>query len=153
MKRMVCAVLMTVVMVTPAFAAKVYLKDGGVIEAKRVWREGGKVHVLATRHTLTTFEPSEINMKRTFPKRHKAAKKAEPVQAQKPATPAAGAPAASKAAPAAAASPARPADKKPAVALPSLPKLPEKSPESVAPAGGGGTIRQHKKSMADKANE
>jgi hypothetical protein len=144
-KRIIGAVLLTAVLATPAFAVKVYLKDGGVIQAKRVWREGGKVHVLATRHTLTSFEPSEINMKRTFPKRHKAARKVEAAPAPAPA-PGKGTPAP------AVAVPAKPADKKPAVALPSLPKLPEKSPESVAP-GGGGTIRQHKKSMAEKAGD
>ena len=69
MRRFLCAALMTAVLATPAFAAKVYLKEGGIIQAKRVWREGGKVHVLATRHTLTSFEKSEVDLKRTFPKR------------------------------------------------------------------------------------
>lgn len=147
-KRITCAVLLTVVMATPAFAAKVYLKDGGVIQAKKVWREGGKVHVLATRHTLTTFEPSEINMKRTFVKRHRGAKKVSAVSPQAPvpvkgAAPAAVTPAAPK-----------PADKKAGVTLPNLPKLPEKKPESLVPSsGGGGAIKQHKKEMAERAGE
>lgn len=149
MKRITCAVLLTVVLATPAFAAKVYLKDGGVIQAKKVWREGGKVHVLATRHTLTTFEPSEINMKRTFVKRHRAVKKVGAVspQAQVPA-------AAKGAAPATVSAAAKPAEKKAGIALPALPKLPERSPDSLVPSsGGGGTIKQHKKSMAERAGE
>ncbi len=150
MKRITCAVLLMVVLATPAFAAKVYLKDGGVIQAKRVWREGGKVHVLATRHTLTTFEPSEINMKRTFVKRHRMVKKVSAVSPQaqtavpaKGAAPVAGTAAAPK-----------PADKKTGLALPALPKLPEKKPESLVPSsGGGGAIKQHKKEMSERVGE
>jgi hypothetical protein len=144
-KRITCAVLLTVVMATPAFAAKVYLKEGGVIQAKRVWREGGKVHVLATRHTLTTFEPSEVDLKRTFVKRHRATKKVAAVSPQAPvpvkgAAPLAGAPAAPK-----------PAENKVGITLPKMPKLPEKTPDSLVPSsGGGGTIKQHKKEMAEK---
>jgi len=89
MKRILCAVLMSAVLATPAFAAKVYLKDGGVIQAKRVWRADGKVYVLATRHTLTSFEKSEVDLKRTFVKRHRAAKRTGAVapQAQTAAAP------------------------------------------------------------------
>ena len=72
MKRILCTTLMAVVLATPAFAAKVYLKDGGVIEAQRAWRADGRVYVLATRHTLTSFERSEVDLKRTFVKRHRA---------------------------------------------------------------------------------
>jgi hypothetical protein len=143
MKRTLCAALMAITLATPAFAAKVYLKDGGVIQAKRVWREGGKVHVLATRHTLTSFEKSEINLKRTFPKKHKVATKVAAVETK-----------AATAAPSGAAAPQKPEDKKTGVALPSLPKLPEKSPESLVPSTGtGGTIRQQKKNMAEKLGE
>ena len=74
MKRILCAVLMAVFLATPAFAAKLYLKEGGVIQAKRVWREGGKVYVLATRDTMTSFEPCEVDLKRTFVKKPRAAK-------------------------------------------------------------------------------
>jgi hypothetical protein len=145
MKRILCAVLLAVTLATPAFAAKLYLKDGGVIQAKRVWREGGKVHVLATRHTLTTFEKSEVDLKRTFPQRRRAAKKAGAVipQAQTAA-----------AAPNGAAATQKPVDRKAGIALPSLPKLPEKSPESLVPSSGaGGTIKQQKKEMAEKLAE
>jgi len=145
MKRILCAVLMAVVLATPSFAAKVYLKEGGVIQAKRVWREGGKVYVLATRHTLTSFEKSEVDLKRTFPKKHSVAKKIGPVtpQAQTAA-----------AAPNGAAATQKPAESKARVSLPSLPKLPERSPESLVPSSGaGGTIKQQKKEMADKLAE
>jgi len=145
MRRFLCAALMTAVLATPAFAAKVYLKDGGVIQAKRVWREGGKVHVLATRHTLTAFEKSEIDLKRTFPQRRRAAKKAGAVtpQAQTAA-----------AAPNGAAATQKPADRKAGIAIPSLPKLPEKKPESLVPSSGaGGAIKQQKKEMAEKLAE
>jgi len=140
MKRILCAVLMSVTLATPALAARLYLKDGGIIEAKRVWRADGKVYVLATRHTLTSFEPSEVNLKRTFPMRHKAAKQpVSSVQQQ------------AAAAPAQAAAPQKPAGKKPGVSLPSLP---EKSPESLVPSSGsGGTIKKHKKEMDDRLKE
>ena len=145
MKRILCAVLMAVVMATPSFAAKVYLKEGGVIQAKRVWREGGKVYVLATRHTLTSFEKSEVDLKRTFPKKHRVAKKIGPVtpQAQTAA-----------AAPDGAAATQKPAESKARAPLPSLPKLPERSPESLVPSSGaGGTIKQQKKEMDEKLAE
>jgi len=145
MKRILCAALMVAVMAAPAFAAKVYLKDGGVILAKRVWREGGKVHVLATRHTLTSFERSEVDLKRTFPKKHRAARRIGAVtpQAQTAA-----------AAPNGAAETPKPVDRKARVSLPSLPKLPERSPESLVPSSGGrGTIRQQKKEMEERLAE
>lgn len=75
MKKILYAALLSVAVATPAFAAKLYLKDGGVIDALRVWRSGDKVYVLATRHTETSFEQYEVDMKRTFGKQHKSAKK------------------------------------------------------------------------------
>lgn len=145
MKRIMCAALLTVVLATPAFAAKLYLKDGGVIQAKRVWREGGKVHVLATRDTLTSFERSEVDLKRTFPKRHRVTKKISAVQPQAQTA---------TAAPSGAAATQKPAAGKAAIALPSLPKLPERSPDSLVPSSGaGGTIKQQKKDMAEKLAE
>jgi hypothetical protein len=115
MKRIMCAVLIFATLVTPALAAKVYLKEGGVIQAKRAWRSGGKVHVLATRHTLTTFEKSEIDLKRTFPRKHHTVKKVAAV-----------APPATSAAPTGAAEAQKPADKQAGEALPKLQKLPER---------------------------
>jgi hypothetical protein len=135
-----------VVLATPAFAAKLYLKDGGVIQAKRVWREGGRVHVLATRHTMTSFEPREVNLKRTFVKRHRPVKKISAVQPQAQTA---------AAAPNGAAANQKPVEKKSGVTLPVLPKLPEKSPASLTPASGngGGAIRKHNKEMAEKIGQ
>jgi len=145
MKRILCAVLLGAVMATPAVAAKLYLKEGGVIQAKRVWRSGGKVYVLATPYTETSFERSEVDMKRTFPKKRRVAKKVRvvPPQAQSPA-----------AAPSEAAAVKAPVENKSRVSLPSLPNLPEKSPESLVPStGAGGTIRQQKKELSEKLGE
>lgn len=145
MKRILCATLLTVVLATPAFAAKVYLKEGGVIQAKRVWRADGKVYVWATRDTMTTFEPSEIDLKRTFGTRHRAARR---IAAVRPKAQTAAA------APNGAAAHPKTADKKAGITLPSLPKLPEKSPGSLVPSGGGsGTIRQQKKEMQERLAE
>ena len=145
MKRILCAALLTITLATPSFAAKLYLKEGGVIQAKRVWRADGKVYVLATRHTLTSFEPSEVNLKRTFPKRHRMVKK--PVGDGQQTT---------AAAPTQTAAPQKTAEKKTGIKLPkaTLPGLPEKSPESLVPSSGtGGTIRQHKKEMEERMKE
>jgi hypothetical protein len=143
MKRMMCAVLMAVTLATPAFAAKLYLKDGGYIKAKRVWRADGRVYVLATRDTLTSFDTSEVNLKRTFPKKPVVAKTVE-----------APAPQTATAVPAGAAAPQKPAESKTGVTLPKLPKMPEKSPENLVPSSGsGGAIKQQKKNMAEKLNE
>jgi hypothetical protein len=140
MKRVLCAALMAVTLSTPAFAAKVYLKDGGVIQAKSVWREDGRVYVLATRHTLTSFEKSEVDLKRTFPRKHRVAKKVESIVPQS-----------ATAAPSGAAEQQKPAEKKTGISVPSLPKLPERSPDSLVPSSGaGGTIKQQKKEMAER---
>lgn len=145
MRRILCATLLAVILATPAFAARLYLKDGGVIQAKRVWRENGKVFVWATRDTMTSFEPSEVDLKRTFVKRHRAAKRISAVQPQ--AQTAAAAPKRAAAGP-------KTADKKTGLTLPSLPKLPEKSPATLVPSSGGsGTIRQQKKEMEEKLAE
>jgi hypothetical protein len=145
MKRILYAALMAVFLATPAFAAKLYLKEGGVIQAKRVWREGGKVYVLATRDTMTSFEPCEVDLKRTFVKKPRAAKTVAAVAPQAQAK---------AAAPIGAVEARKPADKKVGVTLPNLPKLPERTPESLVPSSGtGGTIKQQKKNMAEKLGE
>lgn len=138
MIRILCAVLLAVSLAAPSFAAKLYLKDGGVIQAKRVWRADGKVHVLANRDTLTSFEPWEVNLKRTFPPRKKSVKKPDVTGRQvKTAAPT----------PVPAAAPQKAAEKKPASAPPKL-------PESLVPSSGdGGTIRQYKKEMQERLKE
>ena len=143
MKLLLCAALMSVTLATPAFAAKLYLKDGGTIEAIRVWRSDGKVHVLATRHTETSFETSEVDMKRTFARHHRAAKKSKRVSRQT-----------ASAVPNEATASQKPAEKKAGMSLPSLPNLPDRNPDNLLPSSGsGGTIRQHKKEMAERAAE
>ena len=144
MKRLLSVTVLAALLATPAFAAQLYLKEGGVIQAQRVWREGGKVQVLATRHTLTSFEPCEVDMKRTFPRRHRVAKSIAAVQPQAQTA---------AAAPAGAAANQKPVEKKGGMAFPGLPKLPERTPDSLAPSSGGGAIRQHKKEMAEKLAE
>lgn len=149
MKRILCAGLIATVLATPALGAKLYLKDGGVIQAKRVWRSDGKVYVLATRDTLTSFEPYEVNLKRTFPKakRHKARITPKRVGAVRPAATAASPMGETAATP-------KPEEKKRSFRLPGMPRMPEKSPESLVPStGGGGAIRQHKKEMAERLGE
>lgn len=150
MKRTLCAALIATLLATPALGARLYLKDGGVIQAKRVWRSDGKVYVLATRDTMTSFEPYEVNLKRTFPPKPKQRKaKAVPrrVGAVRPAKTAASSRGE-------AATPQRPEEKKPSFRLPSLPTLPEKSPESLVPSSGsGGSIKKHKKEMAEQLGE
>jgi hypothetical protein len=137
--------LLAVVLTTPAFAAKLYLKDGGVIQAKKVWRSGGKVHVWATRDTMTTFEKSEVDLKRTFGSRHRGRRSIAAVQPQT---------LRGAVAPSGAAASQQTADKKVGIKLPGMPKLPEKLPDTLAPSGeAGGTIRQHKKEMAEKIAE
>ncbi|MBC8017143.1 MAG: hypothetical protein H7X83_01310 [Verrucomicrobia bacterium] len=140
MKRILSAALLAITLATPSFAAKLYLKEGGVIEAKRVWRADGKVHVLATRHTLTSFEPAEVDLNRTFSKRHRMAKTSVRRGQQ-----------VANAAPVQAAVPRKQADKKSRIALPTLP---ERSPESLVPSSGGdGTIRKQKKEMEERLKD
>jgi len=101
--------------------------------------------VLATRHTLTSFERSEVDLKRTFVKRHRVARKVAAVAPRAQAA---------AAAPNGAAASQKPADRKAGVSLPSLPKLPERSPESLVPSSGaGGVLKQQKKEMAERLNE
>lgn len=133
------------VFAAPALAAKtVYLKDGSTISARSAWQAKGRVQVLVNRDTLTEFEISEVDLKRTFPRKHRRARK--PVAAAVPArvetVSTAGADVSQKPAPA-----------KAGLQLPGMPSLTDKKPENLLPKGGEGTIRKHKKEMADKAGE
>jgi len=143
MKSILIAVLISVALATPSFAAKLYLKDGGIIPALRIWRANGKVHVLVTRHTQTSFEPYEIDLKRTFARRHKAARKSAHIRRQT-----------ATVAPNKATAAQKPVRNKTGVSLPDQPKRPERKPGSLVPSSGSdGTIRQHKKEMAERAAE
>jgi hypothetical protein len=71
---------------------KVYLKDGGIIECQKYWKEDGRVMVQVNRDVLVVLAPDEVNIKRTFlkkpakaAKRAKAAEKAAPVGKVEPA--------------------------------------------------------------------
>ena len=118
---------------SPALAAKVYLKDGGIITAQKVWRANGKVVVLINRDSVEEFLPAEVNLKRTFP--HKQRKPVAAVAA----TPS----------PAAATEPAKGDTAKKSVTPPAQP---DKAPAAPA-SGDGGTIRKHKKEMLEKTAE
>ena len=111
--RMVITCLMLLGLATPSLAAKVYLKDGSVINAKSAWHSQGKVQVLVNRDTLVTFLPAEVDQKRTFPRHHRAVRRHSHA-----AVPKKGA-----AAPVAAAVPQKTAGK--GISLPSLPSLPQ----------------------------
>lgn len=130
---------------TPVMASRtVYLKEGGTISAKSVWRTKNKVHVLVNRDTLTEFPASEIDLKRTFVRKHRAARKQAP------------APGASKEATVAqvgAVVSQKPGNTKTNLQLPVMPKLADRNPESLLPKGEGGTIRKHKKEMAERIGE
>jgi hypothetical protein len=133
---------------TPALAARlVYLKDGGTIKAKSVWRTKGTVHVLVNRDTLTEFSTAEIDMKRTFArKRHVVRKQTAP---QTPATAQQTQPSGTSTP-----TPAKQAEDRKKLSLPRLPDLADKSPENLVPSSGsGGAIKKHKKEMAEKLGE
>jgi hypothetical protein len=143
MIRIILAGAVLLGLTTPSLAANVYLKDGGVIKAKSVWRTKGFVHVLVNRDTLVEFLPQEINMKRTFAIHRHVTGKSTAIAAG----------GAQTATPAETAAPQKSAEKRPGFALPGLPKLPEGKPESITTGGDEGTIRKHKREMLEKANE
>jgi hypothetical protein len=66
--------LLNASLVTVALARPVYLADGGIIEAQKVWQEEGRVYVLLNRDSLITFSPEEINLQKTFVKKKQVAK-------------------------------------------------------------------------------
>ena len=146
MKRHLLATLVLCTLASNAIAAStVYLKDGGKIRAQSVWRSNGRVYVLVNRDSLTDFSPAEINLKRTFAHKHHATKKpATTVASQQDATAPSSAPAAET----------QKSGGRIKSMLNRLPNLPDRSPESLVPSSGaGGTIRQHKKEMAERVNE
>lgn len=140
MKRIFYAVALVLIWSLSAQATMIYLKAGGQIKAKKAWREKGKVVVLINRDSITTFDNSELNLKKTFPhhkKRHKQMKATVKTPAAVPNA------SVTSAAPAVA-QPAR-NDKK--SLLPGLPerKIPQGSEE--------GVLRKQKREMEQKLNE
>ena len=151
MVRILIAGMLVVSLALPAHAAgkaqavkKVYLKDGGILEARSVWRSKGKVHVLVNRDILAEFYPAELDMKRTFsrhaPKadrKHSSTKKRRLAGAVIPSHAVQQAP-----------------EKKSRSSLPNLPslKLPKKTPPSLDNTEEG-AIRKHKREMSEQVNE
>lgn len=146
MKKLGLALVLVVCWVATASAARVYLKDGSWINAKRVWREKGKVVVLVNRDSITSFSTSEVQLKKTFPPRKKRIQPVKPVAAPAAAPAPASAPAA---APTKAVTPPPKEGKQLTMPSPRM-KLPEREP----PKGGEeGTIRKQKKEMEKRLNE
>ena len=145
MKKLFCVMVLLLVWVVSAQAATVYLKDGGAIKAKRVWREKGKVVVLVNRDSITSFAYDEVNLKKTFPPRKKQVKRVV-------ATPTVSTTA--LAAPATGAVPsAQPATAKTDKKI-SLPRLSNTLPERSIPKGSEeGTIRKQKREMEERMKE
>lgn len=141
--RMLITGLVLLGLATPSLAARVYLKDGGVINAKSAWRSHGKVRVLVNRDTLVTLVPAEVDVKRTFPRRHPVAvRHPHAVIPQKAA-----------AAPEGTATPQKASAKGKGSSLPSGPtKLPGMTPPS-RDGKEEGTIRKQKREMRERLDE
>ncbi len=131
MKKLGLALVLVVLWAVSASAAWVYLKDGSWINARKVWREKGKVVVLVNRDSITAFANSEVNLKKTFPHRKKRFK---------PVASAGVAPAV-----------ARPSHKDGAIAPPDMStRLPEREPPK---ADDEGVIRRQQREMEQRLNE
>jgi hypothetical protein len=137
-KKILYAVALVMVWTVAAQAAVIYLKGGGQIKAKKIWREKGKVVVLVNRDSITTFANSELNLKKTFPPRKKRVKPA----AVTPSAPLQGGSAAAV---------EQPDKSEKKFALPSLPhKLPEKD---IPKATEEGTLRKQKREMEERLKD
>lgn len=77
MKKLGLALLLVAFGAASAPAARVYLKDGSWVNARKVWREKGKVVVLVNRDSITAFTSREVNLKKTFP--HTRKRRVRPV--------------------------------------------------------------------------
>ena len=144
MKRVLIAGLVLCTLATSAQASRnVYLKDGGMIQAKAVWRSHGMVHVLVNRDTLTKFAPNELDMKRTFPKQHRVIRKKSAVHRHATGT----------AAPGGAAVNRKSESNGSGISLPKLPDLSDMKPGSPPAGNEEGAIRKHQREMTERANE
>lgn len=142
MKHVLIAGLLLCTVATSAQAAQnVYLKDGGIIRAKAVWRSQGMVHVLVNRDTLTEFAPNELDMKRTFPKHRTLRKKHGARHVTKTAAPRG-----------TAVSPET-EQENPGISLPKLPDLHLPRPERPASGSDEGSIRKYNREMQERTNE
>lgn len=157
------ALLLNGTLATVVLARSVYMADGGIIQAQRVWQKEGRVYLLLNRDSLISFSTAEVNLKKTF-----AAQSVKPVAQAKRAPVAAAVSPAPKAAPpvavpvakgtpSAAAKPVAvtaptPAEKKPAVAAPApAPPVAKNAPPAVAPAATKAAVPPAPKPAAKKA--
>jgi hypothetical protein len=125
------ALLLNASLATMALARAVYLADGGIIQAQKVWKEEGRIYVLLNRDSLITFSPEEINLKKTFAKKWKNAPLKSGYKSVTKAVTASAAPAAPAVAGAATPAVAVPAAKAPA-AVQASPPPPAAAPVAVS---------------------
>jgi hypothetical protein len=69
-----------------AIAGQVYLTDGAIVEAQKVWQSKGKIHVLVNRDVLLSFTQEEVDIKRTFGKQKPGTRLKARASAVRPAT-------------------------------------------------------------------
>ncbi len=146
MNRYLWMMLVPCLLATPAVAARqVYLKGGGVIAARSVWRSEGRVFVLVNRDSITDFSPAEIDVKRTFPhKQRSPIKQAVPSIVAQTSDPA----------PAGSAAEPQKQESRLKSLLSAVPKLSGKNPESLIPSNSaGGTVMKNKRDLAEKIGE
>ena len=143
--------LLNTVLATVVLARPVYLADGGIIQAQKVWQEEGRVYVLVNRDSLIHFSPEEINLKKTFAKKWqdaplKSGKKSVPatVAAKAPAAAQSAAPASPAPAPAKATPPPTAAAPAPATAK-AVPAAKVGTPAATAPAPAAAPVPVAKK--------
>lgn len=144
MKRLIYAVAVVLGWTVSSQAAVVYLKDGGTIKARKVWREKGTVVVLLNRDSITSFAAGEINLKKTFPP---ARKQVKPVPS--PSVPAQSSPAEKAQGEPAGPTKTAKEDKKRSLSDLSV-KLPERE---IPKRAEEGTLRKQKREMAERMNE
>lgn len=80
MKKIWClVVLLAVFVASDAMAARVFLKDGSVVQCQSFWRSKDTVYVMVNRDVMLEFSAGEVNTKKTF--RARPVKKAKPAAA------------------------------------------------------------------------
>jgi hypothetical protein len=123
MRKLICLGALTLLLglATLAQAVTVYLKDGGTIDAERVWRDKSTVYVLVNKEDLVELAPQEVELKKTFGKKAPKAQRAKKQHRRPPV-----------------------AEEQPHRQL--SPPTAEPGP---APEGQAGTIKGHKKEMQE----
>jgi hypothetical protein len=121
-----CVLAMLLGLATLAQAVTVYLKDGGTIDAEKVWQDRNTVYVLVNKEDLVELAPQEVELKKTFGQKSPKVHRAKKTKHRRPAK-AQGAPQRQAVQPAAESSP--------------------------APEGQTGTIKGRKKEMQESLEE